>query len=330
MSLYINTNVSSLNAIHNLFQSQNGLGKSLERLSSGFRINNASDDAAGLQISDRMTSQIQGLNQAVRNANDGISVVQTADGACSETVANLHRVRQLAIQAQNGINSNADKKSLQLEVSQLLDEIDRVANTTQFADTNLLDGSYIRDFLVGANAGQTITVDLTQFSSNGWGVDSLGLTGLNVVTGQAGSELGRDDITGANAFGPFEEIYRFGTNPIPVYGDYRFAISIDGGSTFEEINVPLLDSSDNADLRNAINSAFNDPSLVAANSATGVYNFFTGSTASNFIIAEDIRNPSRLSSTSTTGSVGSYDSQSIGTSSSVIAAIDSALSRVNV
>ena len=161
MSLFVNTNVSALNAQRQLFNSTNGLNTSFERLSSGFRINRAADDAAGLQITDRLTSQIQGLNQAVRNANDAISLVQTAEGALGETTTALQRIRQLAVQAQNGINSSADRLALQKEVSALKTEITRIATDTQFNKVNLLDGTYSASFLVGANGGQTISVNLS-------------------------------------------------------------------------------------------------------------------------------------------------------------------------
>ena len=132
MSLSVNTNVASLNAQRNLNGSQTALGKAIQRLSSGLRINSAADDAAGLAISDRFTTQINGFNQAVRNANDGISMLQTADGALSTVSQALQRVRELAVQAANATNSDADKKALQLEVSQLTAEVDRVGRTTTF------------------------------------------------------------------------------------------------------------------------------------------------------------------------------------------------------
>ncbi|CUS47203.1 MAG: flagellin FliC4 [Idiomarinaceae bacterium HL-53] len=174
MSLYVNTNVSSLNAQRQLITSSNSLDTSFQRLSSGFRINSAADDAAGLQITNRMTSQIMGLNQAVRNAQDGISVAQVAEGALQESTNALQRIRQLAIQAQNGINSTADRVALQKEVSALKTEINRIASTTQFAGKNLLDGSYNELFLVGANAGQTISINLSSFGF------SIGSGGLNI------------------------------------------------------------------------------------------------------------------------------------------------------
>jgi len=183
--LYVNTNVSSLNAQRQLFNSGNELSTSFERLSSGFRINRAADDAAGLQITDRMTSQIQGLNQAVRNANDAISLSQTAEGALQEVTQSLQRVRQLAVQSQNGINTSADRLALQKEVSALKTEISRVAQTTQFAGVDVLSGGYSAAFLVGANAGQTISINLSR--SGGFGASGLGLTNTTVQTAEGAS-----------------------------------------------------------------------------------------------------------------------------------------------
>ncbi|MBN7818848.1 flagellin [Bowmanella yangjiangensis] len=162
MSLYVSTNVSSLNATRQLFTSSSNLNTAFERLSSGFRINSAKDDAAGLQISDRMTSQIMGLNMAVRNANDGISLAQTAEGAMQEITTALQRIRVLAVQSQNGINSSSDRLALQKEVSALKQEISRIAVTSQFGGVNILDGTYSAVFLVGANAGQTISVNISR------------------------------------------------------------------------------------------------------------------------------------------------------------------------
>lgn len=170
MGLFVNTNVSSLNASRQLLSSSNALDVSFQRLSSGFRINSARDDAAGLQISDRLTSQVQGLDQAVRNANDGISVAQTAEGALQEITTSLQRIRVLAVQSQNGINSSSDRAALELEVTALQQEISRIASTTQFAGVNIIDGNYSAAFLVGANAGQTISVNISRpggFGSSG-------------------------------------------------------------------------------------------------------------------------------------------------------------------
>ena len=190
MSLFVNTNVSSLNAQRQLFTTGNNLSTAFERLSSGFRINSAADDAAGLQITDRMTSQIQGLNQAVRNANDGISLAQTAEGAMAETTTALQRIRTLAIQSQNGINSSADRLALQKEVSALRTEISRISTTTQFAGVDILTGDFSAKFLVGANAGQTISVNLSSQALNRAGVNGFSATGLGIISDNVLTEAG--------------------------------------------------------------------------------------------------------------------------------------------
>jgi flagellin len=156
----INTNVMSLNSQRNLATNSASLATTIQRLSSGLRINSAKDDAAGLAISERFTTQIRGMNQASRNANDGISLAQTAEGALGEIGNNLQRIRELAVQSRNATNSDADRSALQKEVGQLKSEIDRVANQTTFNGTKLLDGSFTAQaFQIGANQGQTITVD---------------------------------------------------------------------------------------------------------------------------------------------------------------------------
>ncbi|WP_100655847.1 flagellin [Alteromonas flava] len=171
MTIYVNTNVSSLNARRQLIDSGVNLTTAFERLSSGFRINRAADDAAGLQISDRMTSQIKGLDQATRNANDGISLAQTTEGALAEATNALQRIRVLAIQSQNGINTSADRVALEKEVTALKNEISRIAAYTQFAGVNVLRGDYSAAFLVGANGGQTISVNISR--AGGYGFSGL-------------------------------------------------------------------------------------------------------------------------------------------------------------
>ncbi|NMM82239.1 flagellin [Acidovorax sp. SRB_14] len=167
----INTNVQSLTAQRNLSTSQSQLSTSMQRLSSGMRINSAKDDAAGLAISERMTTQIKGLNQAGRNANDGVSLAQTAEGALGTIGNNLQRIRELAVQSRNATNSSEDRAALQKEVAQLKSEVDRVAKDTSFNGTNLLDGTFTaKAFQVGANQGQRINIDSIQNSR----VDQLG------------------------------------------------------------------------------------------------------------------------------------------------------------
>ena len=170
MALTVNTNVSSLNAQRNLTKSGEGLATSMERLSSGMRINSAKDDAAGLQISNRLTSQINGLAVAQRNANDGISMAQTAEGALNESTNILQRMRELSLQSANGSNSDADRGALQKEVSALQSELTRIAETTSFGGQQLLDGTYgTKKFQVGANANETISMTLGNFSSDNIG-----------------------------------------------------------------------------------------------------------------------------------------------------------------
>ncbi|WP_057094491.1 flagellin [Comamonas thiooxydans] len=160
MAMTINTNIQSLNAQRNLGTSQSSLSTSMQRLSSGLRINSAKDDAAGLAIAERMSAQVRGLNQAQRNANDGVSLAQTAEGALSTIGGNLQRIRELAVQSRNATNSTEDRAALQKEVDQLKSEISRVATDTSFNGTKLLDGSFTaKEFQVGANQGQTIKVD---------------------------------------------------------------------------------------------------------------------------------------------------------------------------
>jgi flagellin len=185
MGLFVNTNVSSLNAQRNLFDSAQSLSTSFERLSSGFRINRAADDAAGLQITDRLTTQVEGLNQAARNANDAISLVQTAEGALGEVTTSLQRIRTLAVQSQNGINSSADRAALQKEVTALKTEISRISTDTQFGNLDILQGDFSSKFLVGANGGQNISVNLSR--TDGYGAQGLGIGASDVSTVEGAS-----------------------------------------------------------------------------------------------------------------------------------------------
>jgi flagellin len=175
MAAIINTNVNSLNSQRQLTRSQGDLSTALQRLSSGLRINSAKDDAAGLAISDRFTSQIRGLDQARRNANDGISLAQTAEGSLSSMGDMLQRIRELAVQSANATNSASDRAALQNEVSNLTAELNRTAQTTQFNGRNLLDGSFtFAQFQVGANANQTITATSQNFQTSAYGSYRMG------------------------------------------------------------------------------------------------------------------------------------------------------------
>ncbi|MFC3907588.1 flagellin [Legionella dresdenensis] len=170
MPSVINTNVMSLNAQRNLNGSQKVMLTAIQRLSSGLRINSAKDDAAGLSISERMTAQIRGMNQAIRNANDGISLAQTAEGAMQETTNILQRMRELSIQSANSTNNSGDRQALQEEVAQLKQELDRIANNTEFNGQRVLDGSFTNaSFQVGANANQTINFSVGSVKSSAIG-----------------------------------------------------------------------------------------------------------------------------------------------------------------
>ncbi len=219
MALTINTNVASLNAQRNLGSSQGALNKSMQRLSSGLRINSAKDDAAGLAISDRMTSQIRGLNQASRNANDGISLAQTAEGALQESTNILQRMRELAVQSANDTNSASDRGFLQAEVTQLISELDRIAGTTTFNGRRLLDGSFSgATFQVGANAGEAISFGIASAKSASMGGIAEG-TGTEVTAAVSNAgltiALGSDaavTISGSGGFAVSGDSSRDGTS----------------------------------------------------------------------------------------------------------------------
>jgi flagellin len=182
MGLFINTNLSALNAQRQLTSTSANLSRSFERLSSGLRINGARDDAAGLSITTRFSAQIRGLNQAIRNSNDGISLAQTAEGALNETTNILQRIRELSVQSANDTNNKADRESIQAEVDQLKTELDRIATTTNFNGSKLLNGTFLaRDLQVGANVGETISVSVGDLRTSGLArqVYETSTTGVN-------------------------------------------------------------------------------------------------------------------------------------------------------
>ncbi len=194
MAQVINTNILSLTTQRNLNRNQSSMAISMQRLSSGLRINSAKDDAAGLAISERFTTQIRGLNQAIRNANDGVSFAQTAEGALSTVGESLQRIRELAVQSINDTNSSSDRQALNNEVSQLVSEINRISSSTQFNGQNILDGSLSNlTFQVGANQNQTITVTGVDSRGSQLGaelVDGSGVTSTGLTT-----TLATNDVT---------------------------------------------------------------------------------------------------------------------------------------
>lgn len=316
MSLNINTNVAALNTNRQLFNSSVALDTSLERLSSGFRINSAADDAAGLQISNRLTSQVNGLDQAARNANDGISLIQTADGALEEVTNILHRLKVLCIQAQNGINTQADIDALQTETDELLKEIDRISSKTAFAEKVLLDGTFSTKFLSGSKAGNEIVLDLTQFTETGFGAIGLGLDGLNIETCNSNGPLNPNAINGASNNNPAATgILDFVLTPVTVSGNYKIAVSNDSGVNYEEITVNLIAGTANS-RNNAVTivNAINDQMgpllnpIIANNPALSSVR--TQGSQPNFRIATDLSNPSMLSAAVYASiTIGTYDGE---------------------
>lgn len=209
--LVINTNIAALNAQRSLGKTQDSLQLAIQRLSTGFRINSAADDAAGLSITDRMTSQIRGLTQAVRNANDGVSTLQTADSAFSEYTDLLQRVRELAVQSANDTNSSSDRQSLQAEVGSIVAELDRLANTVSFNNKKLLDGTFASaQFQVGANANQSISFSIGNAQAAYVGAKitqggSVSSTALGALS-SAGFTLNGVAVTGLSSATTIEEV----------------------------------------------------------------------------------------------------------------------------
>jgi flagellin len=260
----IQTNVASLNARRSLAKTNNSLSTSLQRLSSGMRINSAKDDAAGLQISDRLTSQINGLNQSVRNANDGIAMAQTAEGALQESTNILQRIRDLSVQSSNGTNSASDRQALQQEVGQLVAEMNRISDTTAFGGRTLLDGSFgSAAFQVGASANQTIGLSLSNAGADSLGQSRLdmGGTGLGEVVA-AGAAVGAN----TNAGGALTINGSLGTKTITI------AAAASAADTADAINDDAASTGVTADARTVVE--------LSAFTATGnTYSF--GITGSN-------------------------------------------------
>jgi len=234
MALGINTNVASLSAQNQLSSSQKINDQALERLSSGLRINSAKDDAAGLAISTRFSSQISGLNIAQRNANDGISLAQTAEGALEETTNILQRIRDLSVQSANSTNSASDRSALQGEVNQLKQEVDRIASSTQFNGLNLLDGSFTaQDFQVGANAGQTISVSVSGARGADLGNNTVsGLSDTTVSQGTGSASVAAATLTG--------ETNTIAAQTLTISGsEGSDTVSVGGGDTAEAIAASI-------------------------------------------------------------------------------------------
>jgi len=310
MAAIINTNVISLNAQRNLNSSQNALATTLQRLSSGLRINSAKDDAAGLAISERMTSQIRGLNQAARNANDGISMSQTAEGALGEIGNNLQRIRELAVQSRNASNSASDRAALNNEVQQAIAEIDRVASTTAFNGIKLLDGTFNnQSFQVGANVGETI--DIT-----------------SLVNAQS-SAMGSTTSTTANVAGVAATAFTAITaGDLTINGTSVGAVAAGGNAVTQGANIAA-----------AINTVTNTTGVTAtADAATGAVSLtnlsgtntvvaFAGATASTAITG--LTAATTTATTTTVNGFAGVDISSKWGADVAIASMDAAMSALN-
>jgi len=299
MALTINTNVASLNAQRNLGATQSNLAKSMQRLSSGLRINSAKDDAAGMAISDRMTSQIRGLNQATRNANDGISLAQTAEGAMQESTNILQRMRELAVQSANDSNTGADRSSLQKEVAQLQQELDRIATTTSFNGKKVLDGTFTaQSFQVGANAGESISFSVGGTSSTQIGahqhkvdgtINNAGAATTNNVVAQTltvSGALGTDTVSVANSdsaktivdainnktstTGVGATAVTYSKLTVNATGAQSFSL-FGKNTTGETISANITDASDLTELADAINAKTAETGVTAELSSTKAY-----------------------------------------------------------
>jgi flagellin len=234
MPQIINTNIASLNAQRNLNTSQEDSNVALQRLSSGLRINSAKDDAAGLAISERFTSQIKGLNQAIRNANDGISLAQTAEGALGESGNILQRIRELAVQSANATNSASDRKALQSEVNQLKGELERIATTTEFNGLKLLDGTFqAQKFQAGANENQSIAVSIE-------GARTADLANNTLDAANATLNQGTGSTTAANATLPAQNTIATQNLTISSSLDSQ-VVPITAGDTAEDIAAAIND-----------------------------------------------------------------------------------------
>ena len=267
MALTVNTNIASLTAQRNLTGSQDMLSTSLERLSSGLRINSAKDDAAGLSISSRFEAQIRGLNQGIRNANDGISLAQTAEGALSEVSGNLQRIRELAVQSANATNSSADRATLQAEVTALVSEIDRVATQTTFNNIKLLDGSFnAQSFQVGANAGETVTIaSIVNARSASLGGESLTLDGTALSAVEAGTASAVPASTMAT------DVFTVSTASGGTSGN----ISVAGGEAANEIAALINGAA--ATSGNGVTATATNTAYISNVSADGEVSFTLGS-----------------------------------------------------
>ena len=307
--LSINTNIISLMAENNLSSTQSSLGTSMQRLSSGLRINSAKDDAAGLAITDQMTAQINGLDQAGRNANDGISLAQTADGALQSITNNLQTIRQLAVQSANATNSSTDRSDLQTEAASLLQEIDRVANTTQFNNVKLLNGSFTgATFQVGANANDTITVSSLVDAS------TASLSSVTAANGQSSA------VTGISSLGAV------GAGKLVINGT-DVGASIGAAGTSQQRVSQVVDAINNYSTTTGVNAAYDQSTghIVLSSGSTIAVTGTDDGTATGFNVSAGDGSATATTTTGLTGlSLSSFSGATL-----AIQQIDSALQQID-
>ncbi|MGX9461071.1 flagellin [Shewanella sp. A14] len=330
MAISVNTNVTSMKAQGNLNKAQSNTATSMERLASGLRINSAKDDAAGLQISNRMTSQINGIGVAMRNANDGISIAQTAEGAMSESTNILQRMRDLSLQSANGSNSSDDRSAMQKEINSLQSELTRIAETTSFGGQNLLDGSYgTQAFQVGSEANQTINVSLKSVAATSIGAYQSNKAGSLFGGGLVAAAAGTNGSTGETltitqgtsttnivtvdedtATEIVAKINQAGTGvtasaetnvqaDLTAAYDVSLVMNVDGGAG-KTASLDLTGISSNEDLATAINDTSGDTGVTAnldngtltITSSTGADINFTSTGGSNTSGALSLKNVS--------------------------------------
>lgn len=310
MAQVINTNIASMNAQRNLNTSANSLNTSLQRLSSGLRINSAKDDAAGLAISERFTSQIRGLDQARRNANDGISLSQTAEGALQSSSDILQRIRELAVQSSNATNSASDRQALQSEVGQLTSELNRIASSTEFNGRKLLDGSFgSATFQVGANAGQTITASTANFQTTQYGNYRIGAKAATATNNSGDLTVGTTTLGTRVSTAKASASYTSGTEPTSAI--IANTLTINGSIGSKDISIGAGDSAKRA--AELINAKSGDTGvsasakteidltgaamLVAGNSfKLDVYSDNTNSVTVSFTVGNGTTNADKLAS----------------------------------
>ncbi|WP_427911978.1 flagellin [Ramlibacter sp. MMS24-I3-19] len=314
MSSVINTNIASLNTQRNLSSSQASLNTSIQRLSSGLRINSAKDDAAGLAIAERMNAQVRGLNVAARNANDGVSLAQTAEGSLGKIGDMLQRMRELSVQSANATNSATDRTALQAEVSQLRDEIGRVAGNTAFNGTKLLDGSFTAaNFQVGANSGETITVaSITDATTAKLGSTNFASTTLAVGTATNLGAVADGDIKIQGATGAPVSIGALGTATSSSERIGQIAAAINNVSGKTGVNA-YIDSNGALALTSANNIAANAISVSGGVAALADIGLTTNAAGT---------------ATATVG-IDKLDISSFAGASLAIKQVDSALDQVN-